>query len=74
MSSSSSLYTGKTSHGKMKAATPYSLHDELKKHLFQSRKERRRIVAEEGHFQFAFSCFQNFEVSYNCCFKIGGFK
>ena len=47
----------------MKAAIPYSLHDELKKHLFQSRKERRSIIAEEGHFQFAFSCFQNFEVS-----------
>ena len=47
----------------MKVGIPYSLHDQLKKHLFQGRKERRNIVAEEGHFQFAFSCFQNFEVS-----------
>jgi len=56
------LQLGKISHGKIKDASPYNLYDELRSHLFQGKKERKYIVVEQGHFQAAFSCFQNFEL------------
>jgi len=58
---------------KMRDTFPFNLHDELKKHLVQGKKERKHIVANPGLFQVVFSCFQNFEVSvkqmiqYNMC-------
>jgi len=51
------------SQSKMRDTLPFSLHDELKKHLFQGKKERKHIVADPTLFQVVFCCFQNFEVS-----------
>ena len=54
------------SRGKLEPQESFNLSDELMKHLHFGKKEKRIIVCElanESHFIFIFSCFQNYEVS-----------
>ena len=59
-------------HVSMENSEPvsYHLYDQLKRHLYK-KKERIPVVVRPEEFQFAFSCFENYEVRIiyvqNCC-------
>ena len=58
--------TESKSQSKLESQEFFNLNDQLTRHLYINKKEKRIVVSEpenEPHFVLIFSCFQNYEVS-----------